>query len=178
MNAGDSDMRVPPPPTMSGDLQSYTFIRNFVEIIVDRLSEVLPDLMKEAIEQIDTFQPDRNQRPKENGALQIKGIDPHKLYPVSFLEERWDYSKSAVYRISNVQLPRVDWNGGEIRYRGRDILEYEGVDVDSRLNDRQSNPRDNSSDRSPHRSKSNGHKTSRNGEENDGRPYEDDLPEL
>lgn len=163
---------------MSGDLQSYTFIRNFVEIIVDRLSEVLPDLMEETIEQIDVSQPDRNQRPKENGALQIKGIDPHKLYPVSFLEERWDYSKSAVYRIPDVELPRVEWNGGEIRYRGREILEYEGVDVGSRLNEPQSVSEDDSSDRSPKRSKTNGHKRSTSGEETDGRPYEDDLPEL
>lgn len=163
---------------MSGDLRSYTFIRDIVEIIVDRLSEVLPDLLKETIEQIDVSQPDPRQYPQQNNAREIAGIDPHKLYPTSFLEQRWEYSKSAVYRIPEVELPRVDWNGGEIRFRGKDILEYEGIDVGSRLRERPSGSKDSSSDRSPKRSNANGHKTSATGGDSDGRPYEGNLPEL
>jgi hypothetical protein len=55
----------------------------------------------------------------------IKGLDPHRLYTAGQVAERWSVSKDTVYR----NLERADWNGQGARFRGIDILRYEGVDV-------------------------------------------------
>lgn len=60
---------------------------------------------------------------------EILGVAPFKLYPVAYLAERWDVSKNFIRRLPQDELPRADWHGREIRYRGLDILRYEGVDV-------------------------------------------------
>ena len=65
----------------------------------------------------------------ENG--EILGIDPHALYSVKFLAERWEVSTDTIYRWGDEQLPRADWQGSRVRYRGIDILRYEGVDLDN-----------------------------------------------
>ena len=56
----------------------------------------------------------------------IKGLDPHRLYTAQQVAERWNVSKDTVYR----NLRRADWNGQGARFRGIDILRYEGVDVE------------------------------------------------
>ncbi len=61
---------------------------------------------------------------------EILGIDPHALYSVKFLAERWEVSPDTIYRRSDEKLPRADWHGTGVRYRGIDILRYEGVDLD------------------------------------------------
>src|SRR5690606_14322947 len=66
-------------------------------------------------------------QPAAPGRL-IRGIDPHALYSAKFLADRWEYSVSHVRdNIPREELPRVKWRGGSIRYRGIDILRYEGV---------------------------------------------------
>ena len=56
----------------------------------------------------------------------IKGLDPHRLYTAEQVAERWNVSKDTVYR----NLTRANWNGQGARFRGIDILRYEGVDVE------------------------------------------------
>ena len=56
----------------------------------------------------------------------ICGLDPHRLYTAGQVAERWSVSKDTVYR----NLDRADWNGQGARFRGIDILRYEGVDVE------------------------------------------------
>ena len=56
----------------------------------------------------------------------IKGLDPHRLYTAEQVAERWSVSKDTVYR----NLDRANWNGQGARFRGIDILRYEGVDVE------------------------------------------------
>ena len=68
-----------------------------------------------------------------DGRGEVMGIEPQKLYPVSFVADRWDVSEDNVRKKSQGELPRSDWKGGEIRYRGIDILRYEGVDVEEHV---------------------------------------------
>jgi len=87
----------------------------------------------------------------------IKGLDPHRLYTAEQVAERWSVSKDTVYR----NLDRADWNGQGARFRGIDILRYEGVDVEpartpSESDDDCSSPR------------GDGH----------GTPYDGTLPEI
>jgi hypothetical protein len=56
----------------------------------------------------------------------VRGLDPHRLYTAGQVAERWSVSKDTVYR----NLDRADWNGQGARFRGIDILRYEGVDVE------------------------------------------------
>jgi len=92
-------------------------IDELADRLADRLDEKAPDLTRPEIEPGDT----------------ICGIDPHALYPVAFLEDRWDISESTVRRLEERgELPRVDWEGRGVRFRGIDILRYEGVDVRAR----------------------------------------------
>jgi len=55
----------------------------------------------------------------------VCGLDPHRLYTAQQVADRWSVSKDTVYR----NLDRADWNGQGARFRGIDILRYEGVDV-------------------------------------------------
>jgi hypothetical protein len=92
-------------------------IDELADRLADRLDEKAPGLTRPEIETADT----------------ICGIDPHALYSVAFLEERWDVSESTVRRLDERgELPRVDWEGRGVRFRGIDILRYEGVDVNAR----------------------------------------------
>lgn len=92
-------------------------IDELADRLADRLDEKAPDLTRPEIEPGDT----------------ICGIDPHALYSVAFLEDRWGVSESTVRRLDERgELPRVDWKGRGVRFRGIDILRYEGVDVNAR----------------------------------------------
>jgi hypothetical protein len=92
-------------------------IDELADRLADRLDEKAPHLTQPEMETGDT----------------ICGINPHALYSVAFLEERWDVSESTVRRLDERgELSRVDWEGRGVRFRGIDILRYEGVDVNAR----------------------------------------------
>jgi len=97
---------------------------------------------------------------------EIKGIQLHALYSVSFVADRWNVSADNVRKKCDEELPRSDWKGGEIRYRGIDILRYEGVDVENHL------------EGSPARMESDRASQSPEPLQSDGRPYTGDLPAL
>ena len=92
-------------------------IDELADRLADRLDEKAPGLTRPELEPGNT----------------ICGIDPHALYSVAFLAERWDVSESTVRRLDERgELPRVEWGGRGVRFRGIDILRYEGVDVKAR----------------------------------------------
>ncbi len=109
---------------------------------------------------------------------EIMGIEPHALYPVSFLAERWDVSEDNVRKKSQGELPRTGWKGGEIRYRGIDILRYEGVDVEDHIEESLPRLEDKRAEQPPTSTRSNGQPSSPDEETENGRPYQSNLPEL
>ena len=64
---------------------------------------------------------------------EIYGIGPYELYSTAEVAERFHMSNSGVRNLSEEDLPRAHWNGFENRYRGIDILRYEGVPVEDYL---------------------------------------------
>ena len=109
---------------------------------------------------------------------EIMGIEPHKLYPVSFLAERWDVSEDNVRKKPQVELPRSGWKGGEIRYRGIDILRYEGVEVEEHITEPSSQLDGERAGLSPEGGQLNGQTSPTTTENGNGRPYQSDLPNL
>lgn len=93
----------------------------------------------------------------------IHGLDPHRLYTAQQVAERWNVSTDTVYR----NLERADWNGQGARFRGVDILQYEGVDVEP--DPPSSSPGGPSIQTDESTSPDDG---------GDGRPYKGTLPEL
>ena len=59
------------------------------------------------------------------------GLEINGLYSVSEVAQRWGVRKDYVRRCDRNALPRSGWRGGEIRYRGIDILRFEGVDLET-----------------------------------------------
>jgi len=106
----------------------------------------------------------------------IKGIQLHALYSVSFVADRWDVSDDNVRKKSDEELPRSDWKGGEIRYRGIDILRYEGVDVEEHLDN--SSPELEEEAQSPELRQLEDHPRREGDGNGNGRPYSSDLPAL
>lgn len=64
---------------------------------------------------------------------EIYGIGPYELYSTAEVAERFHMSKSGVRKLPEEKLPRAPWNGFENRYRGIDILRFEGVPVEDYL---------------------------------------------
>ena len=60
----------------------------------------------------------------------VRGIDPHALYSRATLAARWDSAPETVRKIPEDELPTVRWRGAQVRYRGADVLRYEGVPED------------------------------------------------
>lgn len=114
----------------------------------------------------------------QSGDTEIEGIVPHRLYPVSFVAERWNVSPDNVRKKSEEELPRSDWKGGEIRYRGIEILRYEGVDIEEHLDGSSSQLRDPRGSQSPEAPQSKGRSSCPNEGSEDERPYNGDLPAL
>jgi hypothetical protein len=85
----------------------------------------------------------------------VRGLDPHRLYTAGQVAERWSVSEDTVYR----NLDRADWNGQGARFRGIDILRYEGVDVERA-------------------GSSSGADTKSPPPSGDGAPYDGTLPEI
>lgn len=142
-----------------------------------REERLLKELVERVIEHLDRT-PSRSGVPTINERAEIMGIQLHALYPVSFVADRWDVSADNVRKKSEEQLPRADWKGGEIRYRGAHILQYEGVDLQEQLHKSSSQLEAERGSRSSEAQESNG-RSSPPGEENDdGRPYNSELPAL
>jgi len=108
----------------------------------------------------------------------IKGIQLHALYSVSFVADRWNVSADNVRKKSDEELPRSDWKGGEIRYRGIDILRYEGVDIKEHFDGSPARMRSDRASQSPEPLQSDGRPSFHAEENGDGRPYSSDLPAL
>lgn len=89
----------------------------------------------------------------------ICGLDPHRLYTAEQVAERWSVSKKTVRR----NLERTDWNGQGVRFRGIDILRYEGVDIDAPPSSPGDEPPDDSDPPKPG---------------GDGRKHDGQLPEI
>ena len=108
----------------------------------------------------------------------IRGIQLHALYSVSFVADRWNVSDDNVRKKSDEELPRSDWKGGEIRYRGIDILRYEGVDIGEHFDGSPARMRSDRASQSPEPLQSDGRPYFHAEENGDGRPYSSDLPAL
>jgi hypothetical protein len=119
----------------------------------------------------------RNSGPR-NAGPKIMGIQLYALYPVSFVANRWEVSPDNVRKKSDVELPRSSWKGGEIRYRGIDILRYEGVDVEQHLAEAPSQLEEKHANRSTEPPHSNGRSSPPVDENGNDRPYHTDLPDL
>lgn len=152
-------------------------VRRLADALRQREERLLSELAARIIEEIGPTS-DSMSAIGQNGDSEIMGIVPHKLYPVSFVAERWDVSADNVRKKSDEELPRSDWNGGEIRYRGIDILRYEGVEIDEHLDGSPSRARDSRGSRSPEIPQAKGRPSLPNGESGDERPYNGDLPAL
>lgn len=111
-----------------------------------------------------------------SGDTEIMGIKPDMLYSVSFVADRWNVSADNVRKKSEEDLPRSDWKGGEIRYRGTDILRYEGVDVEEHLDG--ASPELDEKAQFPEQRQSGDHSRGAGEVNGNGRPYKSDLPAL
>ena len=161
-----------------------------VDLIADTIIERQQEALREAVAEALA---DALPRREQTSAGEIYGIDPHKLYTVAFVADRLSYDEAYVRSISagvEPRLPRADWQGGDIRFRGVDILRYMGVPEEelaptniTRLlpqPDRHTPDRATDPDRLPDpdqpviRTTAAAHGARRRG----GRPYSTDLPEL
>jgi hypothetical protein len=89
----------------------------------------------------------------------IHGLDPDRLYTAKQVADRWSVSETTVRR----NLKRTDWNGDGVRFRGIDILRYEGVDMEASPSSQGDEPSDESDPPEPG---------------GDGRKYDGQLPEI
>lgn len=121
----------------------------FEEDELDRLADRLADKFRDRM-------PPRMTTSSEG---KIHGLDPDRLYTAKQVADRWNVAKKTVRR----NLKRTDWNGQGVRFRGIDILRYEGVDIDAQS----SSPGDEAPDESD---------TPKPG--GDGRKYDGQLPEI
>jgi len=64
---------------------------------------------------------------------EIYGIGPYELYSTAEVAERFHMSNSGIRNLPEEDLPRAPWSGFENRYRGIDILRFEGVPVEDYL---------------------------------------------
>lgn len=99
-------------------------IETLLEDMISRLDGRIADSVREAI------RAEMAKHGQAGAPGEVNGIDPNKLYTVAFLAERWSIDRDQTVRdIDQAVLPRASWHGSGIRYRGADILRYEGVDV-------------------------------------------------
>lgn len=96
---------------------------------------------------------------KTSSEGKIHGLDPDRLYTAKQVADRWSVAKKTVRR----NLKRTDWNGDGVRFRGIDILRYEGVDMDAPPSPSVDEPQDDSDPPEPG---------------GDGRKYDGQLPEI
>jgi hypothetical protein len=162
---------------MELQIDTEKLFRQLADALRQREERVLSKLVTKIIEELGTTS-DRRSAVDQRGDIEVKGIELHALYSVSFVAERWNVSPDNVRKKSEEELPRSDWKGGEIRYRGIDILRYEGVDVEEYLDGSSSQLRDPRGSRSPEAPQSKGRSSRPNKGSEDERPYNGDLPAL
>jgi len=97
--------------------------------LVDSVARKIVDLMKEELP-LQRLSEDPMPESK-----QIYGINPYQLYTTREVADRFHMTPSGVRRLSEEELPRAPWQGAEIRYRGIEVLRYEGVPVEDWLGD-------------------------------------------
>lgn len=153
------------------------------ETIIRHVERLLPDAINAVTTRLHGKQSLTSDSSQKVGA-EIMGLHPFALYPVAFVAERWDVSRDYVRKKPESELPRSNWKGGEIRYRGIDILRYEGVNVDHLCDATSEYAPDGSAcemernSLSPNRAQpkiTHSPATSHNA---GGRPYRSDLPNL
>jgi hypothetical protein len=154
------------------------------EKLVERLADLLVQheerLLSEVVRRIDENRPAASESvagARESNP-EIMGIRLHALYPVTFLADRWDVTEDNVRKKPESELPRSDWNGGEIRYRGIDILRYEGVDVEKHMSESPARLENELAPELPEFWRSNERPARPDKGSGDERPYNGDLPAL
>ncbi|WP_263790010.1 hypothetical protein [Salinibacter sp.] len=155
------------------------------EKLIRRLADALQQreerLLSELVARITKEPRPTTDFPTANDASEhreVKGIQPHALYSVSFVADRWNVSADNVRKKSEEELPRSDWKGGEIRYRGIDILRYEGVDVEKHISESSAKLETELATEFPESQQSNRRSSRSDGENGNGRPYNSELPAL
>lgn len=153
--------------------------KKLVERLADMLVQHEERLLSEVVRRIDD-KPAASESvagTRESNA-EIMGIRPHALYPVSFVADRWDVSQSNVRKKTQEELPRSGWKGGEIRYRGIDILRYEGVNVEEHVGESPARLETELTSESPESRRSNRRPSPSDDERENGHPYNSELPAL
>jgi hypothetical protein len=162
---------------MELQIDTEKLVRRLADALRQREERLLSKLVTRIIEEIGTTS-DRRSAVDQRGDIEVKGIELHALYSVSFVADRWNVSADNVRKKSEEELPRSDWKGGEIRYRGIDILRYEGVDVEKHMSESSAKLETELATEFPESRQSN-RRPSRSDEENgNGRPYNSELPAL
>lgn len=91
------------------------------------LRQIVAEETRRALEESAPAAP-RPETPPEAAGRTVRGLDPHALYSRRTLADRWDCSQDTVRRHHEARgLRQTEWAGGSPRYRGADILRYEGV---------------------------------------------------
>jgi hypothetical protein len=158
-------------------VETDELVRHIAEVLQEHEEQLLSAFVARVVRELRTTQ-DTSAVIGHSDDPEIMGIKVHGLYPVSFVADRWDVSEDNVRKKSRCELPRSDWKGGEIRYRGIDILRYEGVDVAGHTGELAAQVKTDRSRCSPQTTQSNEHPSSLDEENGDGRPYSGDLPAL
>jgi hypothetical protein len=162
-------------------MELHVEIDALVSRIADALRKHEEQLLSELVARISQelkATPDSLDSIESSGDTEIKGIQPYALYSVSCVAKRWSVSADNVRKKPQSELPRSDWEGGEIRYRGIDILRYEGVDVEKYMSESSAKLETELTTEFPESRQSN-RRPSRSDEGNgNGRPYNSELPAL
>lgn len=158
-------------------VETNDLARRIADALLEHEERLQSELVARIARELETT-PTASHAFSQSGDIEIKGIQLHALYSVSFVAERWNVSPDNVRKKSEEELPRSDWKGGEIRYRGIEILRYEGVDVEEHLDGSSSQLRDPRGSGSPEAPQSKGRSSRPNKGSEDERPYNGDLPAL
>ena len=100
---------------------------NLIVTTEEALRQLVAGELRAAVEEFGLAGPPLPRPETPHGATTVRGLDPHALYSRKTLAERWDSSTETVRRIPAAELPEASWGGGQVRYRGADVLRYEGV---------------------------------------------------
>lgn len=171
------------PPLAPGQMMELhvdtdELVKRLVEELRQREERLLEELVDRVVERLDRSRGSRAV-PTAGESVEIMGVEPHALYPVSFVADRWNVSADNVRKKSQEELPRAGWKGGEIRYRGFAILRYEGVEFEERSEIEDRSDDDVLSEARPSVSPHDHLRPAAPKNENqDGRPYNCDLPDL
>ena len=162
---------------MELQIDTEKLVRQLGDLLRQREERLLSKLVTRIIEELGTTS-HRRSAVDQRGDIEVKGIELHALYSVSFVADRWNVSADNVRKKSEEELPRSDWKGGEIRYRGIDILRYEGVDVEKHMSESPARLETELATEFPESRQSNRRPSRSDEESGNGRPYNSELPAL